>query len=876
MALSGGESGPATRRALLVGVQRGLDVRLGERPGTCAAVRRIGGRLSAGGWQVALLLDDEPADHNRPWRANLLERLGWLAEAGEALILLSGPVRQGFFCCRDSRLDRLESTAVPLADIAAELPPQAGVILDAPADREVFERVAWALGAGPADSPEALRGVRGPTPFLDAVLRATSGEDRDELTVESLAGFVERAAEGPWRLGASTSGALLTDLEQRRRTCRACDAPVSDSVATFCPGCGAPLEVEELLDGGRYRLVRRLGAGGMGQVYLAEDTRLKVRRALKLLALPPGLKAAEREKLRLRMVQEARAAQALCAETHHVVQVYDVGFSPERGEPFLVMELLEGRTLTERLAEGPLSDGEALAIGRQIAATLAVAHGRGFVHRDLKPDNIMLVERGGRSDFVKLLDFGLVKAEQAEVSTETGRMMGTLQYMPPEQLRGLKVDARADVFSLGAVLYECFSGQRANPGTTQQEIFAVLLDRGVRSLVEVAPLLPAPLVTLVDRCLELIPDKRPPDARAVSAALEVIDPRPLHDDAPVAGSGAAPPAGTLLPGRGPGTALPRAPAASAASALGTADTGAPVSGPIVAAPTPTALGGEESRLPAGPVRAPVSSVPPVSAPDRGPRRWLLILPLLAVAGGIAVWRDAPPPPPPVVDAALDAAPDMAPDAAPDVTVDAGPQPFERPAHPLPARPAASRAREGEWLIYRADTPADAFAALALDMTLAAAPPPEPDVKAGERWQAAPDDLRRWLADGVPTDGLTALGGELRVPLDRLERLRATRPEATPIRGLGVLLTRGDDPPAFETVNCSRGRAGDRVLTAQWKMRGYGTGACEAGGCGPALARAVQQARQAGERLRVSLTLVRRTEDGDDPAHRVSARCYIRP
>ncbi|MCB9541254.1 MAG: protein kinase [Myxococcales bacterium] len=826
------------RRALLVGVQKTLDPRIPERPGTCAAVRRIGGRLASGGWDVVLLLDDEPADDHRPWRSNLLDRLAWLRGGAEALLLVSGPVREGWFCPRDARLDRLDSTAIDLRALAAELPAGAGVLVDAPAAASAFDGVAWAVGAGPEGRPEALAGPRGPTPFLRAVVRAMSGEDRDVLTVDSLAGFIDREnGAGPWHRGAGARP-LLTGLDAHRRSCASCGAEVSASLASFCPGCGAPLAAVELLDGGRYRLVERIGAGGMGQVFLAEDTRLKVRRALKLLSLPAGLGPADRETLRARMIQEARAAQALCAETHHVVQVYDVGFSPERSEPFLVMELLAGETLSTRLGRGPLSLDAALAIGRQIARTLAVAHARGFVHRDLKPDNVMLVERDGRDDFVKLLDFGLVKADQAEVSTETGRMMGTLQYMPPEQLRGLKVDARADVFSLGAVLFECIAGTRANPGATQQEIFGVLLERGVRSLGEVAPHAPAPLVRLVDACLKLIPEQRPKDAGAVADALDALE-------LGAAGAEVAP--------------------------FATAETLLPSDVDAIAPRAPTLRGPPRATL--GTTR----TAPPVSAPPRHPRRWLLLLPALVVALG---WGCGGRPTPSRRRPRLTRRRRRSPPRRPwrrrrRLPPDAGPTPLPRPEGPLVAQPDATRRLDGDAVVYQAAAPADAFAALVIDLTIAGSPPPEPDITAAERWAAAPEAVRDWLAAGVDVAGLALDGDRLRVPLDRITAARERRPAAHALRQIGALLAR-EDGAVFETVNCGRLAPGDRLLTARWKMRGYPGGACEAGVCPAALVRALQQAQAAGERLQVSLTLARRTKDGDVASDHVSAVCHVRP
>ncbi|MCA9538192.1 MAG: serine/threonine protein kinase, partial [Myxococcales bacterium] len=518
-------------RALLIGVQRGLDPALPDRPGTCAAMRRIAERLAAGDWQVDLLLDDAPSDDRRPLMANILARLPWLRTANPALLLLSGHVRDGRFLPRDARAAHLDRTALPLSELIEALPPRSGVLLDGPADPALFAGVGWALGAGGADAIEQSAGTRGPTRFLRALVRGLSGEGASTtVSADSLSGYVlgdapgdESTAARPWRIG-QLDGLLLDAVAATPRSCANCTAVIEDAAAAFCPHCGAAQHGVELLEGGRYRLLRPLGEGGMGQVFEAHDTALGVRRALKVMRLPPGLPDAETEALRARMVQEARAAQSLGEVTHHVVRVFDVGFSPERSEPFLVMELLDGMTLTRRLADGALPLPDALSIARQMARTLALAHARTIVHRDLKPDNIMLVARDGRPDFVKLLDFGLVKMEHADVQTASGRLMGTLQYMPPEQLRGERIDARVDVFSFGAVLYEMLSGQRANPGRTQQQIFAVLLDRGVRPLSEVAPQVPPPIAALVDACLQLDPDARPADGAALISALEAFDP----------------------------------------------------------------------------------------------------------------------------------------------------------------------------------------------------------------------------------------------------------------------------------------------------------------------------------------------------------------
>ncbi|MCB9551178.1 MAG: hypothetical protein H6705_04705 [Myxococcales bacterium] len=199
----------------------------------------------------------------------------------------------------------------------------------------------------------------------------------------------------------------------------------------------------------------------------------------------------------------------------------------------------------------------------------------------------------------------------------------------------------------------------------------------------------------------------------------------------------------------------------------------------------------------------------------------------------------------------------------------------RPEGPLVAQPDATRRLDGDAVVYQAAAPADAFAALVIDLTIAGSPPPEPDINAAERWAAAPEAVRDWLAAGVDVAGLALDGDRLRVPLDRITAARERRPGAHALRQIGALLAR-EDGAVFETVNCGRLAPGDRLLTARWKMRGYPGGACEAGVCPAALVRALQQAQAAGERLQVSLTLARRTKDGDVASDHVSAVCHVRP
>ncbi len=662
------KSANGERRALLVGVQTYLDEGLGRRQGTSSAIRQLASCLSGGGWTLRLLLDDEAADEDRPLLANVLQALAWLRDGSESLLLLSGTSAEACFLPRDARASFLSRTALPFAEVAESLPEGCVVLLDTLAEPSVFEGSAWVACAGQGEGEPLLFGSRGPTRFLRALVRGMAGEAADDegVLTGALGDFLTTHTVPPeggptiWLRG-DPELRLVGPRDEVLRTCEGCGDEVRDASATFCPGCGAAMHLERTLDRGRYRLLRPLGEGGMGAVYLAEDTRLKVERAVKVLSMPAGLPKEEREQLRGRMIQEARAAQALAEQSHHVVRVFDVGWSAERDEPFLVMEVLRGQTLTKVMGGGQMSNEEALRIGRVMAETLAIAHAQGFIHRDLKPDNVMLVERGPRSDFVKLLDFGLVKADEAEVSTVSGRMMGTLQYMPPEQLKGERVDPRADVYSFGAVLYELLSGRRANPGRTQQEIFRVLLDEGVRPLAEVAPGLPGSLCALVDACLSLDREGRPKDASAVHAALASLD--------------------TVPSGY-----------------------------------TPTVPSAEFSALPAAKssVHAGEVSVPPLPPPNRG---WLPALFALLLVGGVATALLWPDPPPLQPDAALtvrvaDAAPKVAapPDAAPKVTAA---QPFTRPAGALPK--AGPAKREGDRLIYTG-APAAQLAGLVADLS----------------------------------------------------------------------------------------------------------------------------------------------------------------
>src|ERR1043166_9274063 len=270
---------------------------------------------------------------------------------------------------------------------------------------------------------------------------------------------------------------------------------------------------------GPYEVLSPLGAGGMGEVYKAKDTRLGREVAVKVLPAhltdDPDVKA--------RFEREAHAISQL---THpHICTLYDVGNAA--GVEYLVMELLEGQTLAERLEKGPLSTDSVLKIGGQIADALDRAHRAGIVHRDLKPGNVMLTKTGA-----KLLDFGLAKSASIGFSadagtvlrplTQEGSILGTFQYMAPEQLEGLEADSRSDIFALGAVLYEMTTGERAFDGSTKTSLIAAIVSKDPKPLAQVQPLTPPALEHVIAKCLAKDPDDRWQSAHDVAEELRWI------------------------------------------------------------------------------------------------------------------------------------------------------------------------------------------------------------------------------------------------------------------------------------------------------------------------------------------------------------------
>ena len=273
---------------------------------------------------------------------------------------------------------------------------------------------------------------------------------------------------------------------------------------------------------GPYEVLSMLGAGGMGQVWRGRDTRLSRDVAIKVLPVD----AAENEAFRIRFDREAKAISSL--NHPHICTLYDVG--EQGGLHYFVMELLDGESLAERLARGPLPLQEALRYGAEIADALDASHRRGVVHRDLKPGNIMLTKSGA-----KLVDFGLAKlstpflgGEHSTIETihrpvtGKGTLIGTFQYMAPEQFEGKPADHRTDVFALGTVLYEMVSGRRAFEGSSLTSVIGAVVSSTPPPVGRFAPVTPPALENVIQKCLEKNPEHRWQSARDVGSQLRWI------------------------------------------------------------------------------------------------------------------------------------------------------------------------------------------------------------------------------------------------------------------------------------------------------------------------------------------------------------------
>src|SRR5579859_4814884 len=293
---------------------------------------------------------------------------------------------------------------------------------------------------------------------------------------------------------------------------------------------------------GPYEIQSPIGAGGMGEVYKARDTRLDRTVAIKVLnsslTASPDLKA--------RLEREARAISQL--NHPHICTLHDIGLDPATNTDYLVMEFIEGETLAERIRRGPLPLDQVVNVGSEIADALDKAHRCGIVHRDLKPGNVILTKAGA-----KLLDFGLAKpagmaasagsgsapllsaamtmtspSPQHSPLTQQGALVGTVQYMSPEQIEGKEADARSDIFAFGAVLYEMAVGKRAFEGKSQISVASAILEVQPQPISAVVRTSPPALDQLIRSCLEKIPDDRLQSARDVKIQLKWIADSPIQ------------------------------------------------------------------------------------------------------------------------------------------------------------------------------------------------------------------------------------------------------------------------------------------------------------------------------------------------------------
>jgi serine/threonine-protein kinase len=269
--------------------------------------------------------------------------------------------------------------------------------------------------------------------------------------------------------------------------------------------------------GGRYRLEARLGSGGMGVVYRATDLTMFRPVAVKVVG---GDGVELDEEVAGRFLREAKNTARVQHE--NIIEVYDFGRS-EQGDMFFVMELLDGESLSAKLRrEGKLTAEVGVHIARQMCAALHVAHAAGIIHRDLKPANVMLIERAGHRDYVKVLDFGVAKsytADQETQLTHTGMLVGTIDYMAPEQIMGRTVDGRTDIYALGVLMYRMFTGRAPFRDGGVPALIHAHLNLYAKPMTDIVSELPGELDRVVLRCLAKKPEQRFESMAEVSRAL---------------------------------------------------------------------------------------------------------------------------------------------------------------------------------------------------------------------------------------------------------------------------------------------------------------------------------------------------------------------
>ncbi len=392
-----------------------------------------------------------------------------------------------------------------------------------------FCKTKMAVPAPPGNEQQQLVGLRVPegaktvTPASDDVktLLPQNKPGGGAKTLEQVASPSAKKPEldGKTLLGGAPGLKPIRNLDDTVSP----DGPVpKDRNAELTKFLQPPQQPDELGRLGKYRVIKVLGAGGMGVVFEAEDSVLKRRVALK--ALLPGICSSA--DARERFLREAQSSAAL--QHDNVVTVHDV--SEANDVPFLAMQLLQGEALDTRLAREPiLPMSEVLRIGREAAEGLAAAHERGMVHRDIKPANLFLEAPKGR---VKILDFGLARPTGESKLTQFGTIVGTPGYLSPEQASGKPVDARGDLFSLGCVLYRLTTGELPFKGEDMLAMLTALVTTHPTAPNQVNPDVPAPLSDLIMRMLSRDRDRRPPWAREVANTLDSIGAQPTPSSAP--------------------------------------------------------------------------------------------------------------------------------------------------------------------------------------------------------------------------------------------------------------------------------------------------------------------------------------------------------
>ena len=319
--------------------------------------------------------------------------------------------------------------------------------------------------------------------------------------------------------GAATTVSTASPDNADSATCSRCGATYKTGTVHICPLADPSTLTEDKLIGttidNRYTVEGRLGEGGMGVVYRARHVTLRKPVAIKVL------RKAQEESAWKRFIQEAQTASMI--NHTNVVDLTDFGMI--EGHPYLVMEFLEGETLTEAITSGPIPPLRVCRIGAQIARGLQAVHDKGIVHRDLKPDNIFLLEREGRQDVVKIVDFGLAKLDEGQRLTQDGTVVGTAEYISPEQVTGRDTDARSDQYALGCILYEMLTSILPFDGPTTTDVVykhvykQPIPPRKVRPEAHI----PEALEQVIARCMAKKPADRFEKMSDVEHALSAIE-----------------------------------------------------------------------------------------------------------------------------------------------------------------------------------------------------------------------------------------------------------------------------------------------------------------------------------------------------------------